>query len=425
MAKQHLLMLGLLLGGSIAYSACSSDSDAGTGNSGEAGAAGEPSVGAAGSTAEAGSVGDAGAAGAPVVVSEKLNPQTVLATSAGPATSNHLLVAGSDFTSSTEIASVALDTGTVVDTTVYEDGDTITVGSAGLGFALERRSDKVLLLNGSKPKTSFDLKDLGTGDDAPVDNKAYVPLLSQSLITVLDLKAGTVSKRIDLSAYSAASDSDGSADINMGVLDTTKKIAYFTLGRIDFATFDALGHLPCSKNAALVVGIDITTDKVVDLNGDAEGEAIELALSNPNSLSLAADGSLIVLGNGCYEGSTLKSDGVEVVDTSAGTTQVVYAPKGDDYLARLIVTSAGNALLGTFDSTFTPHWFKLDLAAGTLGTELTDVPDASSFDGKDLLGVGTAGAVVRYDLSTGKPTTVSETSWGGDYTSAASTALVK
>ena len=89
------------------------------------------------------------------------------------------------------------------------------------------------------------------------------------------------------------------------------------------------------------------------------------------------------------------------------------------------MTSAGNALLGTFDSTFTPHWFKLDLTSGKLGDELMGVPDAASFDGKDLLGVGTAGAVLRYDLTSGQSTTVSATSWAGDYTSAASTALVK
>ncbi|HEY1537069.1 MAG TPA: hypothetical protein VGF76_23775, partial [Polyangiaceae bacterium] len=293
------------------------------------------------------------------------------------------------------------------------------------GFALERSNDFVDLLDGSAIKTKFDLKDLGTGKDVALADKAYVPLLQQSLIAVLDLKAGTVSKRIDLSKYNDASDSDGSADIDAAVYDPGKKIAYFVLGRIDFATFDAAGHLPCTATKALIVGIDATTDSVVDLNGDAAGEAVELSLTSPASVALAADGSLIVLASGCYSGTALKNEGVEIVETTAGTSQAVYAPKGDDFLAKLIVTGAGNALLGTFDSTFTPHWFKLDLTSGKLGDELMGVPDAASFDGTDLLGVGTAGAVLRYDLSTGKSTTVSATSWAGDYSSAASTALVK
>ena len=59
MAKQHLLMLGLILGGSVAFQACSSDSSVGktsTGN--EAGEAGETGNGAAGS----GEAGEAGVA---------------------------------------------------------------------------------------------------------------------------------------------------------------------------------------------------------------------------------------------------------------------------------------------------------------------------------------------------------------------------
>jgi hypothetical protein len=426
MAKQHLLMLGLLLGGSIAYSACSSDSDARTGNGGDAGAAGESSAGAAGSTAEAGSVGDAGAAGAPVVPPAPLNPQTVIVTAAEPATSNHLLVASTDYMTATTVGSVALDTGTLEDPSTFKDQDTIATSSAGLGFAVERSADKVNLLEGSAIKITFDLKDLGTGDDVALANKAYVPVLSESLISVLDLKAGTVSKRIDLNKYNAASDSDGSADISAAVYDATKKIAYFVLGRIDFGNLDASYHVQCSTAKALVVGIDANTDEVIDLNGDAAGEAAELELANPGSVSLAADGSLVILSSGCYTGAALKSSGVEVLDTTAGTSVVAYASTTSDYLGALFLTSGSQALIGASDSvTFTSHWYKLDLEAGKLGDELLNVPDAVSFDGKDLLGVDKTGAVVRYDIATGTSTTVSATQWVGKYSNAASTALVK
>ena len=82
---------------------------------------------------------------------------------------------------------------------------------------------------------------------------------------------------------------------------------------------------------------------------DAEGEAAELSLSSPSSVSLAADGSLVVLADGCYVGDTLKSAGVEVVDTTTGVSLAAYVSKTSDFLGRLILTGAKDALLGTFD----------------------------------------------------------------------------
>jgi hypothetical protein len=409
--------MGLLVSGAAAFSACTTDSDSGKTGTGEAGANGE-----AGATN-----GEAGAAGSGTMMfADALNPQGVIVTAAQPAASTHLLVAGTDYKTSTEVASLTLATGKVDDTTVYTDGDAVATSSAGLGFVIERSNDLVHLLDGSAIKTTFDLKDLGTGKAAALADKAYVPLLQQSLITVLDLKAGTVSKRIDLSRYSDAADQDGSADIDAGVYDAKKKIAYFVLGRIDFTSFDPVTfQLPCSKTKALVVGIDATTDEVVDLNGDADGEAAELSLTNPSSISLAADGSLVVLSAGCYTAGKLKNQGIENLDPTTGVSTTVYAPSNDDFLAKLILTGGANALLGTADATFTPHWYKLDLTAGALGDELMNVPDAVSFDGTDLLGVGAGGEVIKYTLATGKDSTVAAKSWDGDYSSAASTALVK
>jgi hypothetical protein len=323
------------------------------------------------------------------------------------------------------VASVNLVAGTVDGSTTYASGDVLSVGSAGLGFAMDQTNDKVDALKLGKPTATFDLKDLGNGKAVTVTNKAYVPVLSKSFVTVLDLNAGTVAKRIDLSAYNAAGDSDGSADIDAAVYDPSKKIAYFVLGRIDFNTIDANLHLPCSTTKALLVGIDATTDDVVDLNGDTAGEGLELSLTNPRAVSLAADGSLILVSNGCYDGATLKNNGVEVADPTTGASQVVFSPSTSDYLNRLILLSGSNALLESFDSSYATHRHKFDLASGALGAELTGVPDSVSFDGTDLLGVGTGGAVLRYDITTGTSATVSATSWVGKYSSSASTSLAK
>jgi len=453
MAKRHLLMLGLLLGGGALSSAACSDtkivtigdgdageagdtgSHAGSGNagSGHAGAGNGGSGGDAGFADLGGASGEGGAGGEgdepPYDFPSSLNPQAVVVVGPEPSTSTTLLVAGTDY-KTTEIVSVTIGSGAIGDSATY-GGDTVATSSAGVGFAIERGSDKVHLLNGGKISATFDLKDLGT-DKTVLDQKAYVPVLNQSLIVVLDLAEGKVSHRIDLNAYNAPADSDHSADIADGVYDPNSKIAYFLLQRIDINSIfaDPKYQLHCPAYRGLIVGIDTKTDEVVDLNGDAEGNAIELELVNPGSLSINADGSaLYLLANGCFDGDTKIHQGVEVIDPTAGTTTVAYAATGNDYLSRLIRTnSVGDALLESSDDLGVTHWHKLDLAAGTLGAELANVPKAPSFDGTDLLGVevtGKVGKVVRYKVATATSTPISATSWAGEYGTASSTALVQ
>jgi len=417
MAKRHLLMLGFLLGAGALFSGCSDAKLVTLG--GDAGATGE-----AESSGEGGEGGETAYEFPP-----SLNPQAVVVVGPAPSVSTHLLVGASDFLAHKgEIASITLGTGVVDDTTTFPDGDLVATSSAGVGFALERTNDKVHLLEGSKASTTFDLVDPGT-DDAPVDSKAYVPLYNQSLIAILDLSEGRVSRRIDLNAYNAPGDSDHSAEIAEGVFDPNGKIVYFVLQRIDTKSYDAKLHLPCSKSPGLIVGIDTKTDAVVDLNGKAAGKAIELQLVNQRSLSINADGTaLYMLADGCYEGDTKARRGVEVVDLLDGSTTVAYRAEGSDYLAKLILTGGEDALLQSLDADYAPHWNKLAIQAGTLGAEISDVPDAAIFDGTDLLGVEVTdqgGAVLRYDLATGATKVISETSWAGQYSSGISSALVQ
>ncbi|HET7541886.1 MAG TPA: hypothetical protein VFK05_18555 [Polyangiaceae bacterium] len=422
MAKRHLLMLGLLLGGSALSSAACSDTK--VADVGDAGAAGET-----GGTGEGGEGGEA-----PFEFPASLNPQTVVVVGSAPTSTSHLLVAGTDYSSKSEIVSIKLSSGAVGDSTTFDDSDTVATSSAGQGFAIERTNDKVHLLDGGKISTTFDLKEPGS-DQQPVDSKAYVPFLNQSLIAILDLSKGKVSRRIDLNAYNAPGDSDHSAEIAEGVYDPNKEVAYFLLQRIDLLSYDANFHLPCSKSHALIVGIDTKTDEVVDLNGGVEGKAIELRLVNPHSLSINQDGTaLYLLADGCYEGTNKIRRGVEVVDLTEGTTTIAYEADGSDalgsyYLSSLILTGGEDALIESFhDDDFTTHWNKFDVAAGKVGAEIENVPGAVSFDGTDLLGVevtGTVGAVVRYELASETSTVISPTSWGGEYSSASATALVK
>jgi hypothetical protein len=433
MTNRTLLIAGLLLGSTLTFSACSSDSDSGkAASAGDAGSAGEATgaAGEAGATgAGVGAAGEAGAAGSTggFVFPDSLNPQGVLVPGAAPTMSNHLIVGGTDYVTATEIASVTLDTGALGESTTVADGDTILVSSAGLGFAVERSNDIVKYLDGATVKQSIDLTETGDGVAVPAGSKAYVPLLNQSLISVLNLATGKVASRIDLSEFDDAKDSDHSVDVNQGVYDPATKIAYFTLGRIDRKAMDASFNLVCTGLKGLVVGVDTTNDSIVDLNGAAAGKGIELTSVDPVSLSISADGgSLIVLGAGCHDGAALTNQGVEVVDITGASTQVVYQPTDD--LASLIVTGGSSALLEEYDSNFDSHWYNLDLAAGKLGTELLNVPAAPTYDGTSLLGVvvtGDVGAIVRYDIAAGTSTAISPTSWVGKYSNVTGTALVK
>jgi hypothetical protein len=469
MAKQHLI-LGLVLGGCLAAVACSSDSDDSSSNGGSGGATagsagthagGAPSGGSAGkggtaaggSSAagapitgeggapmlnEAGAPGEAGAdgeAGAPpvVVVVPPLpfDPNTVLVTSATPTNFTHVLVTATDYATQGEVASVKLSPAAIEDRTVYLDdkGDVASVSSGGLAFVLQRTEDKVHLVNGSKITTTFDMTDPGTDATVDVAHKAYVPLYNKNLISVLDLAAGKVARRVDLSEFNDPNDSDGSVNTIAAVYDSAKKIAYFVLSRIDLGSFDSAFHLPCSATRALVVGVDATTDTILDLNGNADGKGIELSLTSPGFAQLSTDGKTItVLSEGCYIGASLRNQGVELVHLDTLSSTIAYSPTDTAFLADLILLGGQQALIHLEFPDYSEAWNKLDLGTGTLGATLANVPLSPAFDGIDLLGVtidtvSQAANVVRYVISTDTATTVIASPWAGKYSSAAASAL--
>jgi len=466
MAKRHLLMLGLLLGGGALSSACEEKEivtiGGDAGESGEAGDTGdnggkqEPGTGGtsgssnvagkggagdaagAGDGAGAGGIdGAAPAAGAGGTDGEpdypfpaSLNPQGVVVIGPTPATSTHLLVGASNYTThKAEVVSITLGSGAVGTSTTFDDSDLLATSSAGIGFAIERTNDKLHRLDGGSIATTFDLKDPGRG--ATISNKAYVPFLNQSLIAILDLDTGKTARRIDLNEFNADGDGDHSADIAEGVYDPTSKVSYFLLQRIDRNSINAASNfnLPCAAARALIVGINSETDAIVDLNGSAAGKGIELKLVNPRSLSVNGDGTkLTLLADGCYEGINKIDRGVEVVNLIDHTSAIAYQAADKNYLASLILTGGGNALLESYDENYATHWNKLDIDGGTLGAELHGVPSAVSYDGTDLLGVQASakvGKVVRYQIASETSTEISPTSWGGDYSSASATALVQ
>lgn len=431
-------------GGAQGGTAGTAGSDAGGGTAGSAGTnGGAGSGGSAGTGGVGGSAGTGGSAGA---------------ADAGGA--QHLLVAGTDFTTTTEIASIDLKTKTVTGRLTVSDGDAVPAASGGMGFVLERTNGKVdVLAAGGTLDKSIDATAFGTSTDAgpsaggdPVGvvvvpgaqadggspaARAYVPLYDGNRVAVLDLAAGVVSHTLDLSGYLDPSDGDGSVDADNAVYDASSGRLYLTLQRIDRTTIVAPDYeLACPPVPSLLVAFDTATDTEVDLNGSATGKAIALKTVNPVSAVLD-QGKLVILSAGCFDksdgGATRTGQGVESIDLSTGQSTLLYQPGNNDFLAAMLPVGTGQTLIDRYDATYAEHWNHYAIGASALGAELSSPPAGICFDGSNgLYGVvtaagdgGTSVDVVHYDLSTETATTLLSSPWQSSVTSAAGSALVK
>jgi len=437
---KHIRYLAELVAfGALAWSAaCSSDEPAASGAGGSGAAPDAGSGGSGGGGGSGGSGGSPGGAAGADGGGEQVpvNPRAVAVVTApsGSVTTPLLLAAGTDFTATTEVGVVDVGGASVTEHLTFDDGDAVPAASGGVGFVLERTNDVIHVLGADgKIAHTVDMQAAPTGG-AVTGRKAYVLLYATNDIAVVDVDAGTVTKHIDLSSFQASGDSDGAIDMDDIVFDAAENRAYVTLGRIDLNTIQAPNfELACPTWNGLVVGIDATTDAVVDLNGASDGEAAELSLVSPSGIHLdSAQNRVVVLSSGCMTpgdgGSTRTRQGVEAVDLATGAVTVLLAPDNQDYLNRLVLVGGGQALLNTFDDLGTEHWYDWTLGAAALGADLTDVPSMPSFDGAGgLLGIrfGASAEVVRYELSNGNVTTVVGSPWTGSFSSAGGTALVR
>jgi hypothetical protein len=348
------------------------------------------------------------------------------------ATAELLLAVATDYVQKSELAAVNLGTRGVRRAT-FGDGDAVPAASGGMGFVLERTNDKVHVLDAAgNVARSIDLH--GAASGASATQKAYVLLYATNRIAVVDLDAGRVAQYIDLSALHAAGDMDGAVDMDDIVYDPASARAYVALGRIDRTTIlPPSFELACPSWKGLVVGIDTTTDTLVDVNGSAAGQAAELSLVSPSGLHLDSEQErLLVLQSGCFRtadaGSERVGYGVEAVNLTNGATEVLLAPDTGDFLNRLVPVGGGQALINSFDAVYEEHWHRWTLTSGALGTELTEVPAMPSYDGAGaLLGIalGTTPEVVRYVLQDGATTTVVSDPWSESFPAVGGTALVR
>ena len=264
-------------------------------------------------------------------------------------------------------------------------------------------------------------------------SKAYAALYKRNRVDVLTLGGATLAGSIDLSAFHDSADTDLAIDLQDGLITPAQDRAYFVAARIDTNSIlaDPEFRLNCTETPALLIGIDTESDSVVDLNGDASGEAIELVLKSPSSIAFDASGdALYVSSAGCFADGARTQHGVERVDLAQGTSSVMYAPSDQNYHGQLLVTGPASAVLETADDTFESHWLSFTLPDFAEPVELVGMPDTAQYD-KDGsfvgLALGTAMTldVVRYDATLSQSETLVEAPWTEDLTSPAGSALVR
>ena len=378
-------------------------------------------------------------------------PADVLCADGGVPTSA-LLVAGTNYCEGclAELAAVDLEHGCVIGRSIFADSDIVPRSSGGHGFVLERTNGVLDTLDlTAKATARIDLHSQDGGKDQPNPHdvvyvkpqsgpaKAYVSLYNEGKIAIVDLdSAAHPVSFIDLSSYTDPSDTDNSPDPDVGFYDATKGRVYFVMQRTDANTaFTGPGIIHCPPVPSVLVGIDVTTDKLVHLGGGA-GDALPLKLVAPADVAVDTAGRrALLVANGCgipdgTDGGLERTlGGVESVNLDNLATQVAFTPTTQDFYSRIVMLGSNSALLQSFDGTFATLWNEWQPSTPTLGAALTGVPVSAVAEGPDsVVGVSYLNGrarVERYQVSTQSTSKVVSAPWTGDFLYTAGVALVK
>jgi hypothetical protein len=357
------------------------------------------------------------------------------AADAGPAA--RAIFVGTDFVNA-ELSVVSLKPDAVVGHLPLDDEDSVAYASGGTGFVLERGLGHAIVLDPAHPSMPALTLDLNDTPDAgayasnpqavllTTGTKAYAARYASNVVLIVDVATGAVTGRIDLSSFVAPDDPDGLVDMQDAVYDPTAKRAYFLLQRInqgDFSGSDPDNLGMCLASAAEIVGVDTTTDAIVDLNGAAPGQAIDLLGDDPQSLTADfADGRIIVPDTGCYVAPDGGLDagpevrvgrGIESVAIATGTPSWLYQTTAPDRLNGLLWVDGTHAFVDVGDG-----WFVWNPTVPSLGVLAAGFPQAPLSDGSGrVVGLsfampdagsdaGVSWSVVAWDVATSQITTL-------------------
>jgi hypothetical protein len=234
---------------------------------------------------------------------------------------------------------------------------------------------------------------------------------------------------IDLSSLVQSADQDGIVEMTEGVFIPSMNMVFVVLENIDEYAVSADGeYLYCADTVSTVIGIDTTTNALVNLGGTGPGGSIALQGYNPVPNGLVYDISnqrLILFEEGCYAEPTGDAGagprslgGVEAVSLADFSTSILldidttFTPPAG-YPSGIITVDPDHYVLG-FDFTGS-EVYDWNPSHTKLGPKVPNAPDIFTYDGAgNLLGTVTtyddAGAgtvsVVSVAIGTGNSTTL-------------------
>jgi hypothetical protein len=342
---------------------------------------------------------------------------TTIATDASDAASQtYALFVGTDYKTS-ELSVVGLNPPAILGRLPFASGDSVAAASNGRGFVLERDLGKIAVLDKTQPwkiatridsNDSTDAANYASNPQAVVvttENRTYVARYSSNRIKILDSATGASKGEIDLAAFAIADDPDGLIEVADASYDSATGRIYFLLQRIDVFEFpksvpDGAGK--CLQRNGAIVAVDAKTDAVIDLNGAAAGDAIDLRSANPAALTADfANKRILLMGTGCYRPTDGGADsgpsvgpregrGIESVNLTDGTTSWLYETTDEESLSGLVVADAIHAFVQKGGT-----WFAWNPTQRALGAAVAFFPKAPLSDG--------AGHVVGLALTPAAP----------------------
>lgn len=339
----------------------------------------------------------------------------------------YALFTASNYVDEAQLSVIDLNANSIAGHLSFEDQDTVPYASRGRGFALHRTDGAVSFLDAASPFQVAHTVDIRDGDASTnpyaaivaAGKNVYIARYAHNSVTIANSETGQAEGVIDLSAFLHPDDPDGFVEVSDGVYDPKTDRAYFLLGRIDQNDFgpgpDYVGK--CVDYHAVIVGVDTNTHEIVDLNGDAPGEAIELRGQNPDTIVADfANSRLIVAHAGCYIPTEDEADeperdkrGIEAVALDSGATDWLYETKELERLSGLLWLDEDRAYVG---KGFPTQWYRWQPSQATLGDNEPSIPEHPIWDGERVVGLELSEEgktnVVAFDPETNETSSVVE-----------------